>query len=283
MGSRDDDARSTYVPADDMPPAMFSPTDRPGVVVANELTRGPWAHRVMHGGPICGLLGWVVETTLDRSDLVCTRLTVDILSGIPVEELEVEGEIRKAGGRTALVDGYIRHGGRTVARATSQWLAARPGEPSPAPAPDIPPVRADPDAHPDFDYPRPGFNADGIDLRIIEGSTEEPGPGRIWIRLDHPLMEGEQATNFQQMATMCDLGAAVGWEESATGATFINTDVTLQLLRRPTSEWVLFESGITMGSDGVACCRTTLSDPYGPLGWVLQSQVEAPPEITFSS
>ena len=273
---------STYVPAADMPPALFLPRG-PGVVEATELSRGPWAHRVMHGGGITGLMGWVVETALDRPDLVCTRLTVDILSGVPVEELEVEAEVRKAGGRTALVDGVIRHGGRMVARATSQWLAGAPPTdlPMDAAVPPIPEVRADPDSHPDFDYPRPGFNADAVDLRIIEGSTEEPGPGRIWIRLDHPLVDGESTTLFQQVATMADLSAAVGWSPAESGAPLINTDVTLQLLRRPRSEWVLFESDMALGPDGVACCRSKLSDPFGPLGWVLQSQVEAPPEITF--
>ena len=42
----------------------------------------------MHGGPICGLLAWAIENRLGRDDLVCSRLTVEILSGVPVEELE---------------------------------------------------------------------------------------------------------------------------------------------------------------------------------------------------
>ena len=67
---------STYERPADTPPALFLP--RSGGVSATELTRGPWAHRVMHGGPITGLLGWAVERALQRPDLVCTRLTVDI-------------------------------------------------------------------------------------------------------------------------------------------------------------------------------------------------------------
>lgn len=236
----------------------------------------------MHGGPITGLLGWAVETELGRSDLVCTRLTVDILSGIPVEELEVTAQVLKAGKRTGLVDATISHGGRMVARASSQWLFGEPGEGArPEGLPPIPGDREDPAAHADMDYPRPGFNADAVDLRVLEGSTEEPGPGRIWVRLDHALMADEETTPFQRIATLSDLGAAVGWESTPSGANFINTDVTLQLVRRPRGEWFLFESGVAHGVDGVACCRTVLSDERGILGWVMQSQVEAPPEISF--
>jgi hypothetical protein len=272
--------RSTYQPPVDMPIALFEP--RPGGVVATELTRGPWAHRVMHGGPITGLLGWAVETELQRPDLVCTRLTIDILSGIPVEELEVSAEVLKAGKRTGLVDATIRHGGRVVARASSQWLLGPQGTGStPEGLPSIPGDRQDAAAHPDMQYPRPGFNADAVDQRVLEGSTEEPGPGRIWLRLDHGLMAGETTTPFQRVATLSDLGAAVGWETGANDASYINTDVTLQLVRRPRGEWFLFDSASVHGIDGVACCRTTISDELGVLGWVMQSQVEAPPEISF--
>ena len=265
-----------------MPPAIFTSTS-PGVVVASELTRGPWAHRVMHGGPICGLLGWAVERELARPDLICTRLTVDILSGVEVAELVVGTSIRKAGARTALVDATISHGGRMVARASSQWIAGSGDGRSETPVvlPAIPGDRQDPGAHPDMNYPRPGFNADAVDLRVIDGSTEDPGPGRIWIRLDHPLVDGEETTAFQRIATLSDLGAAVGWEAAPSGASFINTDVSLQLVRRPRGEWFLFESEVVHGDDGVACCRSVISDERGVLAWVTQSQVEAPPEISF--
>ncbi len=272
---------STYRPAEGMPPALFLPDGTDGVV-STELTRGPWAHRVMHGGPICGALGRTVELGLGRQDLVCTRFTVDILSGIPVEPLRCSHEVRKAGKRTALVDGFLEHEGRLVARATSQWLAPGPADQGgPIELPPVPGDRDDPGAHPDMTYPRPGFNADAIDLRVVEGSTEEPGPGRIWIRLAHPLVEGESTTTFQRLTTLCDLGAAVGWEPSDSDAHYINTDVTLQLVRRPQGEWFFFESSVVHGADGVACCRSTISDVGGVLGWIMQSQMQAPPEIRF--
>lgn len=279
-----------------MPPALF--VSEPGGVRATELTRGPWAHQVMHGGAICGLLGWAVERGQQRLDIaqVCSRLTVEILSGMPMATYEVAAQAVKAGRRTALVDAEIRtvatnaaadgaagDGGRLVARATSQWLT--PTVPAAVTAgdgqslPPIPTERADPGANPDIDYPRPGFNADAVDLRFVGGSTEEPGPGRTWLRLDHPLMAGEVPSPLVQIATLADLGAAIGWDYSPTGGAYINTDVTLQLLRVPVGEWFYFDAATIGTAHGVAGTHTVISDRHGPLGWVLQSQVEAPAEI----
>ena len=262
------------------PEALFIRID--DNIQATELTRGPWSHGVMHGGPICGLLAWAIENRLGRDDLVCSRLTVEILSGVPVEELETSSAIIKNGKRTAVVESSISQNGKVLARATSQWLS--PPEKLQASSEsmaDIPSERADPGAHPDVDYPRPGFNADAVDLRVIKGSTEEPGPGLIWIRLDHPLVAGESPSKFQQISTLCDLGAAVGWENSDDDQPFINSDVTMQLLRSPESEWVLFDSSVHRVSNNLACCMTTLMDPKGLLGWVMQSQIVAPDDIKF--
>ena len=271
---------TTYEQPKNMPPALFA--EKTSGVIATDLTRGPWSHGVMHGGPICGLLSWVVEVALNRTDLICTRLTVEILSGVAVSSLEVSSQLVKNGRKTAVVDGQIHEHGKLVARASSQWLA--PSEINSVienRVPDIPAIRADPGSHPGMEYPRPGFNADAIDMRVIEGSTEEPGPGRIWIRLDCPLIDGQETSPFQRISTLSDLGAAVGWENSYSGGTYINTDVTLQMIRKPQGEWVFFESHVEKTYQGIACCYSNIYDEKGLLGWVMQSQIEAPEDITF--
>ena len=271
---------TTYQEPQNIPPALF--IKKASGVVATELTRGPWSHGVMHGGPICGLLGWAVETALSRADLICTRLTVEILSGIGVNNLEVTSQVVKNGRKTAVVDGQIRENDKLVGRASSQWLAPSGISPTTESSlPDIPAIRADPGSHPDMEYPRPGFNADAIDMRVIEGSTEEPGPGRIWIRLDCALINGQETSPFQRISTLADLGAAVGWENSYSGGTYINTDVTLQMIRKPEDEWVFFESHVEKTYQGIACCYSNIYDKKGLLGWVMQSQIEAPEDITF--
>ena len=148
------------------PPALFLPLN--GGVESTELTRGPWSHGVMHGGPICGLLAWAIEKRLNRDDLACTRLTVEILSGVPVDTLTTSSEIVKNGKQTAVAEASISHQGKLLARATSQWLA-QPQQllANSEEVPEIPVERADPGSHPDMEYPRPGFNADAVELRIL--------------------------------------------------------------------------------------------------------------------
>jgi len=94
-----------------IPPALF--VSEADGVRATELTRGPWAHQVMHGGAICGLLGWAVEREQRRGGInqVCSRLTVEILSGMPMATYEVVATTVKAGKRTALVDAEVRRCG----------------------------------------------------------------------------------------------------------------------------------------------------------------------------
>ena len=296
-GANSDSPDAASLPSAPMPPALF--VSEPGGVRATELTRGPWAHQVMHGGAICGLLGWAVEREQRRAgiDQVCSRLTVEILSGMPMATYEVTAATVKAGKRTALVDAEVRaappeipvpgqsNRGRLVARATSQWLtptipAVEPGSDGQS-LPPIPVERADPGANPDIDYPRPGFNADAVDFRFVDGSTEEPGPGRTWLRLDYPLVAGEETSPLARVATLADLGAAVGWDFSPSGGAYINTDVTLQLLRVPAGEWFYFDAATVVAPRGLAGTHTAISDRHGLLGWVLQSQVEAPAEIGF--
>lgn len=258
----------------------------------------------MHGSGICGLLGWALETELvaavadatkagrQLGGFVCSRMTVEMLSGVELADLSVTASVVKLGRRTALVEAtFGLPGEAALARATSQWLAplasdvsggattSRTEVPS---LPPIPPERADPGAHSEISYPRPGFNADAVDLRYVEGSTETPGRGVTWMRLDVPLVAGEATSPFGLAATLSDFGAAVGWDFSPSGGALINTDVTLQLLRPPVGEWLLFESETVLPAGdaaAVSCNRSTVSDHHGTVGWVLQSQLEAPHEI----
>ena len=94
-------------------------------------------------------------------------------------------------------------------------------------------------------------------------------------------MAGEVTSPLVRVATLADLGAAVGWDFSPSGGAYINTDVTLQLLRVPAGEWFYFDAATVVAPQGLAGTHTAICDRHGLLGWVLQSQVEAPAEIGF--
>ncbi len=264
------------------PPALFVPDrEDPDVVVPTDLTRGPWDVGMQHGGAVCGLLGRVVERAAPAG-LLLTRLTVEMWRPVPVAPLRTRAVVQRAGRRAAVVDGGLWAGEVQVARATSSWLAPNdPVEHAAGPEavgralPPLPDTRVDPDAG-DFDYPRPGFNCDAVELRSVVSDTETPGPGIMWTRVCQPVVEGEPLTPLQRVATTADLAAAVGWDWGPGGVAMINTDVTLQLNRYPVGEWVCCDAQMFTTPVALGFCEALLADEAGWFGRVLQSQVASP-------
>lgn len=254
-------------------PNAFRPTD---------YTRGPWSPDSLHGGPVVGLLARTLERAvaaggLQTETLLCSRLTVEMLRPVPLDVLVADAVVIKPGRRTAVVDASLTHGGRVVARATSQWIAFDPtAAPLAGCVPARPPTPAEPRLAATIDYPVPGFNCDTCDLRYVSGSHETSGPGVSWINLHSSLVEGEDNTPFVRVATVSDLVAAAGWEETPDGGSYINPDITLQLLRLPRGTWIGVDARVVHGGNQAAMLQADVFDDHGPIGRVVQSLVEAP-------
>lgn len=263
-----------------MPGALFA-LDGDHVVPA-DLGRGPWDHGHLHGGAVCGLAGWAVEQAVagDADRLALARLTVELHAMVPASPLRVAPTVARPGRRVRVVDVEVFAGGRRVARASSQWVARRPGHahlPARAELPPLPAVRYRPEESPEGDYPRPGFNCDAIETRPVHGNMDEPGPGLAWVRVTADVVEGCPLSPLQRAAVLADVAHTVGWDEPGGDAAYINTDATLQLLREPVGEWVLIDARTRAAAHGVGWCEAGFADPHGPFGAVLMSLVERPP------
>lgn len=273
-----------------VPLALYSALDGSGRYRAEPITRGPWDPGLQHGGPPCGLLGHAVEVAMASSPLVLSRLSVELLAPVPVAEFDVETSIVRNGRRVAVVDATLHTQGRLVARASSQWVQAAHPMTS-AQSVVIPGDRAIPErgehsmepADGDFmasagGYPRPGFNCDAVETRLVTGSTEESGPGCAWFRLRVPVVDTAPVTPITRLAAISDLAAAAGWEISPNGRGVINTDVTIQLVRHPLGEWICMDSRIRASSAGTGFCDTLVFDDHGVVGRIGQSllEVDAP-------
>jgi hypothetical protein len=266
-----------------MPAALF---ERDGSTLRpTTLCRGPWDHGSLHGGAVCGAVGWALEHAHADDALVLARATIEIRSMVPLAPLHTTGTIVKPGRRTCVIEATLATEAGVVARATSQWVLHRPSEAPPAQqrVPARPERAADPGADANFEYPRPGFNCDAVELRPLVGTTETPGPGMTWVRLRTPVVDGELPSALVSIVALSDVGVAVGWEPSPSGASFINPDVTLQINRYPIGEWVLMDSRVHAAPQGVGFCETVLSDDTGPFGRVLQTLVEAPDSMTIGT
>jgi len=271
---------------DELPEALFlraaaADTADGGIgVAATPLARGPWDAGMLHGGAVCGLVGWAVEQVAPAG-LQLARLTVELWRPVGLEPVTVRSRVARGGRRLAVVDATVSDGDTTLVRATSTWVAPQRGDATTtfagrsATPPPMPLEAVDPAAG-GFDYPRPGFNCDAVELRSVHGDTETPGPAVLWARVRRPVVAGTPLTPLQTVATLSDLVAAVGWDWGPGGVAMINPDVTLQLHRLPEGDWVCVDAAARINGAAVGWCGGTLADDHGVFGHVLQSQTASP-------
>ncbi|MGI9599454.1 MAG: thioesterase family protein [Acidimicrobiales bacterium] len=256
------------------------------LLIPTDLVRGPWDHDLQHGGAVCGALGWATKRALDRTDdsdrFMLSRLTTEILRPVPAVPLLHRSAIDRVGRRSRVISASLWQGETCVAKSSSQWVRRREDDrPTPVdPAVPLRPVAVTDPGAGDIGYPRPGFNCDVFEFRCLLGTTEDPGPGIIWARMVVGLVSGESPDPVHCLATLSDLGNAVGWERSAAGEPMVNPDVTLQLFRYPAGEWVCLESTSRSTGAGVGMMETKLWDGDGEFGRVLSTTMESPLTLT---
>jgi hypothetical protein len=108
-----------------------------------------------------------------------------------------------------------------------------------------------------------------MEYRFVRGAFLEPGPATVWMRMRAQLVLGEEPTALQRVMVAADSGngvsAALDWREHL----FINTDLTVHLLRLPETQWVCLEAQTLIGSLGMA--DTALWDERGRIGRAVQT------------
>ena len=245
--------------------ALFTPVGA-GVFEADAITRGPWDAAMMHGGPPAALLARAVEGTEPGSELVVTRLTLELLGGVPIGPLTVATSLAKPGRRFQIVDATLHAGDRLaclaravrIRRADIPGAAAAPtgygGGPLPAPE------SCDP--MPPWVKPERGmFYPDATEIRHISG---ERGSGHVaaWIRLRGDMLPGEPPSPLARTAAAADFANGVSAGLSFDDWLFVNTELSIHLFREPGGEWI--------GLDAQTV-TATLHDVAGPFGVCAQS------------
>ncbi|WP_141581025.1 thioesterase family protein [Actinomadura sp. WMMA1423] len=265
---------------EDVPAGAFYEPLGGGRFAGTPATAGPWSPGLQHGGPVSALIGRAFERHDPVPGTRVARLTVEILSPVPVAELEVAVRMVRPGRRVAFLEGEITHEGRTVVRAGAWRIMAAPAHLEPvvhAPA-----APALPDAPRPFGE-WPGVHMDGylsaMEWRLVRGAFGEPGPGTVWARSRIPLVAGEADTPLVRALTLADSASGVGSQLDLSKWLIINTDVTVALHRDPVGEWLCLAASLDAAPGGSALCRGTLADRSGEFGGVLQTLLvdEHPP------
>ena len=233
----------------------------------SELTRGPWDPDSQHAGPPAALLGRAIEQCGEPDGKHVGRVTFEILRPVPLSALTVSARIARPGRSVELVEASLADGDGEVMRASAWRLRMEPVELDPEPL-DEPPAHGPADGKARDFFPTGadvGYHT-AMEYRFVEGAFLELGPAVVWMRMRHPLVEGEEPSPLQRVLVAADSGNGVSAALDYRRYLFINTDLTVHLHRPPATEWVCLDAVTRLDPAGIGMSDTLLWDEQGRIG-----------------
>lgn len=256
-----------------IPDAFFVP-DGPRFV-ATAHARGPWSPGHQHGGPPSALLARALEQTLAGTGMMIARLTIDLLSPVPLGTVEVTAAVIRAGRKVQRLEGAVSAEGRPVLRATA--LAVRTTD---LPVPTVARSRAIPPPEASTPFVFPFFHEDIGYATAVEGRVARgvwgKGATAVWVRPRVRLLPDEPLTPLQRVMIAADSGNGVAVVLDPARWTFVNADLTVALHRLPAGEWMGLDADTTPEPAGVGLTIARLLDEGGPIGIAVQGLVIEP-------
>jgi Acyl-CoA thioesterase C-terminal domain/Acyl-CoA thioesterase N-terminal domain len=241
-------------------------------LVPSELTRGPWDPGAQHAGPPSALVARAIERSEARAGLRVGRITLEILRPVPLAPLSVAARVVRPGRSVELLEASLSGPDGELVRARAWRVQAgeqrlnEPDESPPGPG----------EGEPRDFFPtgeKTGYHT-AMEYRFVVGGFLEPGPATVWMRPRVPLVAGEEITPLQRIFVAADSGngvsAALDWRRFI----FINTDLTVHLLREPVGEWVCLDAVTHV--DGLGLTDTALFDERGWIGRAAQTLLVRP-------
>jgi hypothetical protein len=238
---------------------------------ATELTVGPWDVTHQHAGPPSALVCRAVEHAAAAQGFGhIGRLTVNLMRPALVGVCRVEVTPGYIGRSAGHFSGRLLIDGKEIAVFTA--LAQREQD---LPIPGLPalemlsPPAMCPETRMTFNGEDFGY-AHLVAMRIAAG-TPFRGPSSVWMRLARPLVEGEAPSPYQRVAVAADSGNGVSAALDIRDYLFVNFDLTINLFRRPMSEWIALEARTLFGGNGCGLAESALYDEQGMIGRATQS------------
>lgn len=236
---------------------------------ATDHVGGAWNQSEQHIAPALGLLTHVVETDRDarRDDgLVIGRLSFDILGTLPVDVVETDVRVLRAGRTIELVEATLTHAGR-AAVVLRAWLL-RPGDTAGLQGTSHPAI-APPDAMPAWD-PSTLWAGGLIASTEVRRELTEPGRAAFWVRTPLPLVQDEPVSRLAAFAGLFDSANGMAVRAAPDEVAFPNLDLTAHLFRQPRGDWMGFDTTVSFGPGGVGLTESVLHDVHGPVGTASQ-------------
>lgn len=243
---------------------------------STQLTRGPWNPAHQHAGPPIALVCRAIENAARELGLThIARLTANLWRPVPIDALTVVVVVDYVGKSAGHFSAQLFAQGKEVARFTA--LAQREGQlnlPAGLPGHPLPSAVQSPDASAPAQFPfadgQPGY-AELVEIREARGKNFQ-GPCAAWFRLKHPLVAGETASPYQRVAVAADSSNGISAVlDYRRGDIFVNSDLTINLLRRPVGEWICVDAKTHLGPQGGGLAESQLFDEMGLIGRATQS------------
>jgi hypothetical protein len=237
--------------------------------LATPATAGPWSSEAQHGGPPAALLGRALERLEPDLGRTLGRFTMDLLGPVPVGPVSVTARVLRPGRSISLLEAVMHDDGhpggpRPVARAQAWAFPVVEGGPGERPSPLSHTYADGHEVEPPASWSR-GY-LDAIEWRWIDGAIGTPGAAVVWMRPRLPLVDGEEPSPRQRLLTCVDSasGASAVLDPAEWG--FLNSELSVHLVRAPESEWICLRAATTLGQGAVGLATADLYDERGWLG-----------------
>jgi hypothetical protein len=254
-----------------VPDAFYEPDGE--LLVATELTRGPWDAGAQHAGPPAALLGRALEQLPGGEGFQVGRITFEILRSVPIAPVTVSAEIVRPGRRVQMVAAELSVDGEVLMRARG-WRLATSSLEIPADFVSTPPPPPFPEDEGGFEFFPTGHELgyhSAMELRFESGGFMELGPAIAWLRMRDPLVVGEQPSPLQRTLIAADVGNGISAALDFRRFVFVNVDLTVHLERMPVGEWVCVDATTLPQPSGIGTAESVLSDRQGRIGRALQT------------
>jgi hypothetical protein len=254
-----------------VPEAFYEPDGE--LLVATELTRGPWDPGAQHAGPPAALLGRAIEQLAGGEGLQVGRITFEILRSVPIGPVRVSAELQRPGRRVQMLAAELSLDGEVLMRARG-WRLRTANLEIPPDVVSTPPPPPFPEDSKGFDFFPTGHELgyhSAMDLRFASGGFMELGPATAWLRMRHPLVAGEEPTPLQRTLIAADVGNGISAALDFRKFVFVNVDLSVHLERMPVGEWVCVDAVTLPQPTGIGTAESVLSDSEGRIGRSLQT------------
>jgi hypothetical protein len=251
--------------------AVFTPDG--DLMVPSAHARGPWDPEAMHGGGPTALLARAIEALETPAPMRCVRLAVEFPRAVPLAPVRAVAQLTRPGKRLALATAELMTADGTTVLRAGATLLRRGDVPIPDAARIDDPPPPGPEGAPAITWRGAGED-EGFHLTATEIVVpERDGPGRLgWFRFAMPLVAGEDPTPLQRAVAFADFGNGISRTLSFATHLFVNTDLTIHLIREPEGAWVGVDARTDFADDGTGQATSILHDSAGGrLGTAAQS------------